>query len=179
MRLSGRMRRDIRLINKAMRNESYRWGQQVIWYPFNPASVEDEDSDDPGTGYDADLYDEGGLQQRAWSNDTGTSRRWGEARPVQVQMARMDEGMEQFSDQGSYDVDRLTIIVSRQALADSGIDPDEDRHNDRVVFDGRTFAVNHFDKRGRISDTYLTATVTCAQVMDDEMQTDDVPWYAS
>lgn len=178
MAIGHRMRRDIRLINKHMRREAYRWGQQVLWYEFNPASVEDVDSDDTGFEYDADLYDEGGAQVRPGTDDTGTGRKWFAAKPVQVQMARMDEGAEQFTQQGSYDVDRLTIVVSRKALLDSGIDPDEDRHNDRVVFDGRTFAVTHFDKRGRISDTFLTVTVTCTQVMDDEQQTEDVPWYA-
>lgn len=178
MAVGDRLRRDIRLANKHMRREAYRWGQQVLWYEFDPTSVEDVDSADAGAGYDADLYDEGGTQARPGTTDTGTSRRWRRAKPVQVQLARLDEGAEVFTDEGSYDVDRLTVIVSRQALVNGGVDPDEDRHNDRVVFDGRTFAVTHFDKRGRIADTYLTVTVTCTQVMADEMQVDDAAWHA-
>lgn len=174
---SHRMRRDIRAANKHMRREARRWGQQVLWYEFNPASVEDVDSGDLGTGYDADLYDEGGAQVRPGTTDTGTGRRWKSPKPVQVQLARLDEGAEQYDDRGTYEVDRLTVIVSRQALVFAGIDPDVDREDDRVVFDGRVFAVTHFDKRGRIADTYFTVTVTCTQVKEDEMQTDDMPWF--
>jgi hypothetical protein len=174
---SVRLRRDIRAANRHMRQESYRWGQQVDWYEFNPASVEDVDSDDPGTGIDDDLYDEGGLQERTGTTATGTSRKWHAPQPVQAYMARLDEGAEVYDETGTYDVDRLTVVVTRELLAASGIDPDEDRLNDRVGFDGRIFAVNHFDKRGRMADTYLTITVTGTQVMDDEMQTDDLPWH--
>jgi hypothetical protein len=152
-----------------MERESQRWGQQVLWYEFNVASVND--------ATDEDLYDEGGPQLRPGTDDAGTSRRWKDPKTVQVYMARLDEGAEDYDETGQYDVDRLTLVVNRQSLKNYGIDPTADHLNDRIAFDGRLFNVNHFDKRGRLADTYLTITVTCVEVKEDERYTDDATWY--
>lgn len=169
MPVGHRMRRQIKGIDKWMRRESYRWGQEVRWYTFDPSSVSDVT--------DGDIYDEGGLQARSWSSYTGTSRHWFAPRDVQVYMARIDEGARDFDETGTYQVDRLTVITNRQLLRNFGIDPDSDRVNDRIEFDGRLFHVNHFEKRGWISENHLTITVAGIEVMPDEQQTDDEPWY--
>lgn len=175
---SHRLRRDIRLINKHMRREAYRWGQTVTWYEFDPTSVEDVDSDDPGTGFDDDLYDEGGVQARPGTTATGTSRKWQRPKTVQVYMARIDEGMEDYSEEGTYVVDRLTITTNTQLLRSFDIDPSADHMNDRIEFDGRLFNIQSFERHGWIADTNTTVTVMAPEVMDDERQTDDASWHA-
>lgn len=153
-----------------MERESQRWGQQVTWYEFLEESVSDETDDD--------LYDEGGYQGRPGTTDVGTiGRKWKAPKQVQVYMARLDEGAEQYDETGQYTVDRLTIVVARQSLKNYGIDPTIEHTNDRIEFDGRLFNVNHFDKRGRLADTYLTVTITCAEVKDDERHTDAAEWH--
>lgn len=157
-------------MNKNMRRESYRWGQTVRWYPFDPSSVDD--------ATDQDLYDEGGTQSRPGTVNTGTSRHWFSPKTVQTIMTRVDEGSEDYREEGSYSVDRLYGIISAQLLRDFGIDPDDGDHlDDRIEFNGRLFSVDSFEKHGWVSDIYTQVTVRGTQVMPSEQHTDDASWY--
>lgn len=171
-----RLRRSIQHIQKSILRASTRQGQTVLWYEFDPTSVENEDSDDYGAGFDNDLYDEGGVQTGG-----GTSRRWKAAKTIQVFQAILNEGAEQFTDVGTYEVDDLTLIVSADELRAKGIAQPKNRGDhtdDRVVYDNRIFSVDRFNPRGRIADAVLTVTVGCKEVKSDEQVLDDVTWHA-
>lgn len=178
MSTGSRLRREIEDINRHMKREAERWGQTVLWYEFDPASVQDEG---PGTD-DLDLYDEGGYQVRPGTDEQGSlSRRWKAPKTVQVTMARLDEGEAQYSDEGTYTVDHLTIVVNAHMLRSFGISQPDDvgaHVRDRIEFDGRLFSVDSFVPQGRIADTFLTVTVGATEVKADERMTDAVAWHA-
>jgi len=170
------LRREVDYIDRAMKEEAASWGQTVTWYELLPTSVEDEDSDDPGSTFDDDLYDEGGSQL-----GSGTSRRWGIGKKVTVHNAMLMEGIEQYSDTGTYMVDRLSFSVNYNALQRYGVTVAEDpgAHNgDRIEYHGRIFRVTQFDTQGRIGGFGPTmVTVVAHQVKDDERVNDAEEWH--
>jgi hypothetical protein len=173
---SRRLRRQQAWIDRSLKRATRAFGQSVLWYEFDPTSVEDVDSADQGVGFDDDVYDEGGTQFGG-----GQSRKWQKPKRVQVFQAMLEEGMEQDTGDGTYTVDGLTLIASYALLVQQGISNPTDRGahiRDRIEFDGRLFKVSHFEPRGRISDYIETVTVTAVEVKDDERVTDAVPWHA-
>jgi hypothetical protein len=171
--MDRRLRRVIGRAQRSIRRTSQRQGQRVLWYEFIPSSVEDVDSNDQGTAVDDDLYDEGWSQVRPGSTQGGSAAQWGYPKPVQVFQAMLTEGAQTFDPEGgSYMVDNLTLIVGYQAFLRAGVSNPADRGahiNDRVEYDGRLFAVDAFNPRGRVADTSLTVTVRCLEIKDDEL----------
>jgi hypothetical protein len=179
------MRREVRQANESILRESYRWGQTIDWYPFDYASTDDEGDIDYDVGTpgvpDNDLYDEGGVQARPGTTDRGSrGRHWKEVIKVQVFQAQLNEGGEDFSDQGLYSVDQLTLIVGADELIQKGlrqVDRPNAHLNDRLVFQERLFNISRYSPTGRIADNILTVTVGANEVKDDERQTDTDPWH--
>lgn len=175
-----RLRRNARRINDGLRRQTRLVGQDVLWYVWIAESVEDEDSDDPGSVFDSDLYDEGGSQSIGGNIGTGQSAQWYAPITVRVYQAILNEGSQEFQPEGQYTVDRLTLIVSYESLKRAGIPNPTDRGahtNDRIDYDGRLFSVDSFNPRGRISNNVFTVTVQCLEIKDDELQVGDQTWW--
>jgi hypothetical protein len=179
--LRGRLKRQIRHMDRQMKRATRGWGQTVLWYEWDPASVEDEDGGDPGIAFDDDLYDEGGSQSARVGPAVGSGRRWKAPRTVPVYQAVLNEGEQEFLPEGNYTVDRLTLYVQYSELAKRISNPtDRGAHvNDRIGYDGRIFSVDAFNPRGRIADAVMTVTVHCTEIKDDEMRLDGEDWYSS
>lgn len=173
---SHRLKRQIAWMEKSIKRATRAYGQSVLWYEFDPTSVEDTDSNDAGTGFDDDLYDEGGTQF-----GRGQSRKWRAPKRVPVYQAMLDEGGEQYDGDGTYTVDRLTLIIGYTMLVQHGISNPRDRGahtRDRIEYDNRLFKIDHFEPRGRIADTITSVVISAVEVKDDERVTDAAPWYA-
>lgn len=175
-RSSHRLKRQVAWIERSLKRATRAYGQTVLWYEFDPTSVEDEDSSDAGAGFDDDLYDEGGRQFGG-----GSSRKWQAPKRVPVYQAMLDEGAEQDIGDGQYTVDRLNIITGYTFLVKSGISNPTDRGahiRDRIEYDGRLFRIDQFEPRGRVADTITSVRVSAVEVKDDERTSDASPWYA-
>jgi hypothetical protein len=173
-----RLRQNAARINKGIRNFSRLVGQDVKWYEFIPQSVEDVDSTDSGTGFDDDLYDEGGEQ--VVNGHHGASARWKAPKIIRVVQAIINEGSQQFRETGSYSVDTLTLIVQYEELVRKGLANPANRGahtNDRIGFDGRIFSVDMFNPRGRIATVPgFTVSIQALEVKEDELL-DGPNWF--
>lgn len=176
---SKRLKRQIEHMDRTMTGAALGWGQTVLWYEFNPASIEDADSGDPDVAFDDDLYDEGGSQLNRVGGAIGSGRRWHSPKRVKVYQAMLNEGAQEFNPEGNYTVDTLTLIVQYSELRKKISNPtDRGAHvNDRIGYDGRIFSVDSFNPRGRIADAIMTVTVQCLEVKEDEMALDPEEWW--
>jgi len=178
--MDRRLRRNAIRINQGLERFGRQVGQDVLWYEWNAASVEDEDSSDPGPQFDDDLYDEGGSQPGRPDAPVGRNAEWWAPVTVRVLQAVLNEGEQEFQDIGNYTVDRLSIVVAYEALVKAGISNPTDRGghmNDRIGYDGRLFSVDAFNPRGRIANVPgFTVSVMATEIKDDELAVGDADW---
>ena len=107
---------------------------------------------------------------------TGPQRVWYPAVTVPVVIAEDIRASKNFDDDGLYLIDQLHLVVSYSAFIHSMIpdsDPTgQDHLNDRIGFDNKLFSVNSFVPRGRVANSYLTISVDCREVAQEDLNED-------
>jgi len=160
-----RLKENLKRINKSLERFQRKVGQTVLWYSFatsTPEVAEDE--------YLEDLYDEGS------SVNPGVGRSYNPPRRCPVIQAYYGGDAQNFDTEGTYLVDRLHLTISvaqwKKHVRLPLVTPDHHVF-DRLVYDGLTYDVEHFELMGRVAEQYTIIRVQAIQVKDDEGFLDD------
>ena len=152
----SRLRRELRSVEKAIRQRQTLAGQWLQWYQIDYANT----TSDP-------VY------------STGPSRKWLAPVTIPAYSAWISQAPQSFGDDGLYLVDRLQAVVSVWEFEHRGMTLFTDDHhlNDRVMFDGELFSVDSFIPGGRVADRYMTIAISALQVKPEEFEEEDnQPW---
>ncbi len=79
-------------------------------------------------------------------------------------------------ERGLYTVDTMNIVISAAAVRQSGLTDlitlPQSHYDDRVVYEGKVFAVDDIRVRGILTAGYAVVGVMCRQVKDEELIND-------
>jgi hypothetical protein len=140
-------------------------GQTVLWYVFDAAGTEVDNTFDVGTDY------------------LPGGRRWEPPVPVKCINAIRTEGAKQFTD-GEYTSDTIHLILSAntaQKVAMPDLIKTWPSHlRDRLVWQGTVYTPTRIELRGVLEESYTVIGIDLIQVNPDELIDDpDFARYAA
>ncbi len=145
--------RDIKQAYAAMNRYQQQTGEWVQWFRFDQVDT---------------------TSHPTYS--TGPNRVWYPPVTVPVVIAEDVRAGQNFDDDGLYLLDRLHLVISYSAFIHAMIpdaDPlNQDHLNDRIGFDNKLFSVNTFVPRGRVAAQYLTISVDCQELAQEDLNED-------
>jgi len=163
------LRREIRSIERGLREFQQEVGDVVEWYEF-----------DPYLSGGGDTYQEGSIPDPFDASlplsGQGVVFRPPVAIPVVWLRFMAPESVQ--TDSGEYTINRTSLRMSANGIKSGALrhafDPDY-HYNDRYSYNGFLYRVESFSPRGWLHGAYLMVDITGRQMKEEEFETDQFP----
>lgn len=164
------VRREIRSVERGLRQFQREVGDTVVWYEFDSAK---------SSG--GDTYDEGGIPDPLDPTliPTGAGLVFKAPTAIPVVWIRFVTPTAIQTEEGEYTVNRTTLRFARDVMRTSGLQNPLDpaaHFNDRYSYNGFLYRVDGYNPRGWIHNTYLMVDVNGTQLKPEELQSDSFPF---
>lgn len=163
------IRREIRSIERGLRQFQREVGTYVYWYEF----------DQPHSG-GGDTYSEGGIPDPFDTSlvPSGPGEIFRPPVGIPVVWFRFTAPGSVQTDSGEYTINRTNLRISVEAMRRSGLRQPMDpafHFNDRYAYNGFLYRVEAYSPRGWLHDTYLMVDVQGREMKEEEFETDVFP----